>query len=137
VNRDDRPIGWWLRRADDLISGSMDRTLDGAGITRSHWQLMNAVRADEAATRATVQSELRDFLDEQAVDRVVADLDDRGWIEDLGSTLRLTPEGEEALGDIGREIAGFRERMSNGVSADDYATTMRTLARMVDNLEGG
>ncbi len=119
---EDRPIGYWLRELDRRIEGAFVATLDGAGLQRRHWQVLNGLGPDDPFWGPG----------ERPYEEVVADLTARGWIAPDGT---LTPDGETARAAIAADVAAMRRRVAEGVPEEDYLTTVRTLARMAGNLQ--
>ncbi|MBL1099806.1 MarR family winged helix-turn-helix transcriptional regulator [Streptomyces coffeae] len=132
----DRPIGYWLKHLDALISADFERTLAGSGLTRRHWQVLNSLtagpcRADELSVA------LLPFWGEGAItlDEVLASLRERGWVEAEGVRCVLTPLGAEGQAEVAGRVGDTRRRLMDGVTAEQYAETVRVLSRMAANLE--
>lgn len=69
-----------------------------------------------------------------------ASLTDNGWLHldpvAPGTTaMRITDAGRELLEQMSRTQARTAQTLTDGVSAEDYETVLRTLATMLDNLE--
>ncbi|MBB5854041.1 MarR family transcriptional regulator [Amycolatopsis umgeniensis] len=111
-----KPIGFWFAHLHQALESSLDRVLADEGLTRRHWQVLNA--PDET---------LSPFGDRR---EVVANLRTRGWIDGNG----LTPAGREAHLRLKTEVGEFRSRVTEGISEDDYRTTIGVLERMAANL---
>jgi len=96
-----------------------------------HWQVLNVVRSG-----ADITDELRPFWTAGAItqEEVIADLAARGWLTGDGP-YQLTPDGEVAYAGIADQVHRSRAAITRGVSEDEYATAVRTLRRMVENLE--
>ena len=89
-----RPIGWWVRRLDDLLDRVVERAVAAEGLTRRHWQALSELaggRGSEAALRGA----LAPFATPDKVSVILAQLADRAWI-DRG------PAGDLTLTDAGR-----------------------------------
>lgn len=125
---DEAPIGYWLKLLDRRIEESFDAIFAEHRLNRRHWQVLNVLRRGDDPAEA-----LRPFWDDQerTPDEVVADLRDRGWVSDR----TLSPDGEAAYTALAERVAGARTAATSGVGEDEYATTIRTLRRMVTNLE--
>jgi hypothetical protein len=124
----DKPIGWWLKHVDGLVESSMDRVLANEGIGRRHWQALNAVAggADtEAAVAAAVGGETRLVLDQ---------LRAQHWTQEIAGRITVTATGSAARGRLVAAIRDYRARITDGVSEEQYRTTLETLQRMARNL---
>jgi DNA-binding MarR family transcriptional regulator len=127
------PIGYWLKRADEVLTTHIDDAQRINGLSRIDWQLLNTLRERGPASREQVAESLRPFTDAAAVLNRLAG---RGLVvESDGLEYRLTDDGhtlhERALA-LQREV---RRRAVEGIGESDYATTVQVLQRLVENLE--
>ena len=121
---EERPIGYWLRELDRRVEDAFRRTLDGRQLRRRHWQVLNGLGPQDPFWGPG----------EPPYEEVVAELAVRGWVTPDGT---LTADGETARAAIAADVVEVRRRAAAGVPDEDYLTTVRTLARMADNLSGG
>lgn len=126
-----RPIGWWLKEADDRLEAAFDARLRGRGINRRGWQVLASV-ARAPVRRTDLVADLATFDPAPAVERVVADLHARGWLEDDDGLLRLTAAGEQEQRELAAEVDAVRAQVAAALPAEDYVTLVRLLARLVD-----
>ncbi|WP_410562933.1 helix-turn-helix domain-containing protein [Amycolatopsis sp. cmx-4-61] len=127
-----KPLGWWLRHLHELLESSMAGTLDAQSLTRRHWQVLNTI-ALGARTPEEVDAAMAPFVTgEGSMAPKVADLRARGWLTEDGT---LTADGREAHARVEEQIKQFRAKAVEGISDEDYRTTIRTLARCAANLE--
>lgn len=118
----DRPLGYWLRLVDALISREFDIRLAESGADRRDWMLLNVIDGTYAWARAPRGKRMRR-------------LEERGWIEQNGSgDWTLTDAGHEMKDRLGKAVSGIRERVSSAVSPEDYATTIASLQAMAREL---
>ena len=131
MNTERRPIGYWLKEVDRLLEDDFSQQLASERLTRRHWQVLNTLAAG-AASQAEIDGALEPFLTphEPSTAAVVADLADRGWV--AGHT--LTAAGRAAHDAISDRVRANRRRLTEGVSAEEYATAVAVLERMADNL---
>lgn len=146
----ERPIGYWVKLLDRLIEESFDTVLGDTGLGRRHWQLLN-VLGNGPVSRAEIDRALAPFRaegtrqghtapsDEQPDSGITAALDDlnrRGWARTApDDRWTLTPAGTAAAAGLRERVAAQRQRISDGISAEAYQTTLATLARMCANLD--
>jgi hypothetical protein len=127
-----KPLGWWLRHLHELLESSMALALDAESLTRRHWQVLNTI-ALGARTPEQVDAAMAPFVaGEGPMAPKVADLHARGWVAEDGT---LTADGREAHARVEARIKEFRAKAVEGISDDDYRTTLRTLERCAANLE--
>ncbi|SFT95904.1 DNA-binding transcriptional regulator, MarR family [Geodermatophilus amargosae] len=129
-----RPVGWWVKRLDELLERGLDDVVAAEGLSRRHWQVLDSLAGGPSA-RPELAAAFASFATPGRVDVVVADLAARAWVEDRGGLLALTDDGRAAHGRLAGAVAAFRRRVADGLSAEEYAATVAGLARMVANLE--
>ncbi len=124
---DRRPLGFWLRTVDGLITREFAAALDGVGATRRDWMLLNALSGDV---------ELPPFAERFArKGKRLRGLADRGWVEESGDgTWVLTDEGRAAKEQLGAIVEGIRSRVAGAVTPDDFATTLASLEAIAREL---
>ncbi|MGE3274782.1 MAG: MarR family winged helix-turn-helix transcriptional regulator [Vicinamibacterales bacterium] len=135
-----RPIGYWLKRADEVITRHINATQAGHGISREEWQVLNTVHETGGVSRARLTEGMRPFVDAHGVDAILARLEGRGWIacraaEAGAVSIHVLPEGRRAHEAIHADQVEVRRRAMDGVSEGDYQTVIRVLQRLVSNLE--
>lgn len=135
-----QPIGYWSWAAGKAIVTRIRAVLkDEAGMTQPQWWVLNQVAGSaEGKPRGEVVAVLQGYLDVGGelgpeIDTTVQ----RGWItEDAQGRLRLTAEGERRY----TEAAAVQDRLlaerNEGVSDEQYLTTIRVLQRMIRNVGG-
>ncbi|MFI9045954.1 MarR family winged helix-turn-helix transcriptional regulator [Streptomyces sp. NPDC053427] len=131
-----KPIGYWLNRTDKALTGHMDDMLEGFGLTRIAWQVLNVLHDTPETTDAEVLSTLSANADAPtltaALDTVLAD----GWAtRPAPDRLAVTRDGRERLADVAERVDAFRALATTGISPDEYHTAVRVLERMTHNIE--
>lgn len=132
-----RPIGYWLRHLDRLITDSFDRTLQDGGLTRRHWQILNVMQGG-SVDLAGLAAALAPFAgaDPGEITVAVEELGGRGWIRrDSSGRFELTAAGLQAHQQLLDRVEHGRRIVAEGISEADYLTTMAVLQRMSANLE--
>jgi hypothetical protein len=122
-----RPIGYWLRAVDALISREFAAAFEGEGVTRRDWMLLNAVAGDVDVPG------LAERLARKG--KRLRTLEDRGWVDQqVDGTWVLTDAGREAKERLGAIVDGVRARVAGAVSPDDFATTLTSLEAIAREL---
>ncbi len=129
MSDDNKPIGWWLKELDRLLESSFEQVLAADGLTRRQWQTLNAAAGPEPIAVA-----LAPFVtgDPGELSAAVDPLTARGWLVDES----LTAAGREALDSLRAKVQAQRERVTAGITGDEYTATIAVLRRMADNLKG-
>ncbi|MEI8407008.1 MULTISPECIES: MarR family winged helix-turn-helix transcriptional regulator [unclassified Kribbella] len=127
MSDDNKPIGWWLKELDRLLEASFEQVLAADGLTRRQWQALNAAAGPEEIAVA-----LAPFLTEGELSATVDPLAARGWLEGE----RLTDAGHSALDALKAKVQAHRERVTAGITGEEYSSTIAVLRKMAGNLRG-
>jgi DNA-binding MarR family transcriptional regulator len=137
---DRRPIGFWLKLVDRLIDEQFALTLEEHGITRRQWQLLNVLAAGPASV-AQLDAEVAPFLQaatddspaESSVEHLT-ELIESAWVDATPTGYELTERGAAVLARLEVVVAEQRTRSTEGVSEQEYLTTVSVLERVARNL---
>jgi hypothetical protein len=134
-----RPIGFWLKLVDSLITEQFATSLEEHGVTRLQWQLLNVLN-NGPATGADLGAMLAPFLTTAGADEPadpgehLSELVESGWVELEAETYRLTERGMASLTRLTEVVESIRAKAGDGISGVEYETTIATLQRMAGNL---
>jgi DNA-binding MarR family transcriptional regulator len=132
------PIGYWLKRADELLTKRIDEAQRSNGLTRLGWQALNVIRDKATAGRDDLVDALRPFADPAAVDSVVLELVSRDLVAGSESAVfSLTPAGNELYEKALAAQLAIRQQALAGITEAEYASAVDVLERLVANLERG
>lgn len=124
---DRRPLGYWLRVVDELLTREVGAALGSEGVTRSDWMLLNILAGDVDGPSPKER--------QAGKGKRLRTLAERGWAEQRGDgTWTLTDEGRAAKDRLGEVVDGLRTRLVDAVGADAFATTMASLEAMAREL---
>ena len=136
-----KPIGYWLKHADNVITEHIDRVLSENGFTRSRWQVLNIVYQADTITRSGILDTMQIFIDARQLDEIIEAFVEQGWLvkqgEEEGAQLTLTEAGKAKRETIFKLQSEVRRRAMQGITEREYATVIDVLERMVSNLERG
>jgi len=142
VAKSERPIGYWLKRADALLTEQIDKAHAANGVSRLDWQVLNILNETSTASKERIFETMLAFVDAPGVDEIVTRLVGRGWAEQTETSrtgtveFQLTQEGRRMHGVILATQKEVRRGVMQGISEEEYATVIRVLQRLVSNLEG-
>lgn len=91
---------------------------------RRGWQALSSL-SRRRASRAEITDLLKSFYSPEAVDRVVADLQRRGWVEEEDGLLLLSSSGAQVQADLAPHVDRVREQVQSALPHDDYVTLLR------------
>ena len=130
------PIGYWLKRADELLTARIDEAQRANGLTRLEWQALNVIRGRPRVRGADIVSALEPFADAGTVGEVLRGMELRGSIAgSLETGFELAPAGVELYEQALSMQASVRQRATEGISEAEYAGAVDVLRRLVENLE--
>lgn len=109
-----RPLGYWLKAVDRLLSAEFAAAFEGQGATRRDWRLLNIVDDSVASDRPLRGPRVRALAE-------------RGWITRIDDSWTLTDEGRAAKDRLSEVVTTIRARVTHAVPAADLATTLATL----------
>lgn len=132
-----RPIGFWLKLVDRLIDERFAAIIEEHGVTRRQWQLLNVLQAG-ATTVDQLDQAIAPFIEpggeEAAVAEHLAELVDSEWITIDGPVYALTERGLAAFLRLQVVVDSLRDQTSDGLTEEQYQTTLTALERMAVNL---
>lgn len=130
------PIGYWLRRVDELLTEQSNAALAERGFTRLGWQLLNSVAEAGTLGREQLHGTLAPFATPDELDVLAAGLAESGWIVASGAYegLTITDAGREERERLLQLQQAVRSRAFAGVSAEEYAALIDVLQRVAQNL---
>jgi DNA-binding MarR family transcriptional regulator len=136
-----KPIGYWLKHADRVVTEHIDRVLNENDFTRSRWQVLNIVYQVGTVTRSDVLDTMQTFIDARQLDEVIEEFVEEGWLvkhgEEEGAHLTLTEAGKAQRETIFKLQSEVRRQTMQGITEREYATVIDVLEPMVSNLERG
>ena len=134
-----KPIGYWLKYADEVITEHVDRVLSDNGFTRFCWQVLNIIHQAGAITESGVFDTMQTFIDRQQLGEILDRFVEQGWLvkrgEGDGAQLTLTGAGKAKRETVLELQSEVRRRAMQGITEQEYATVIDVLERMVRNLE--
>lgn len=127
-----KPIGYYLKKADNLLTGSINNIHAELGLTRTGWQILNSIK--EGTDKHTILAQLSGFASAEQLNETFSSLAARGWIVD-NSTLKLTGEGEETFKNCLQKQTVLRQKSMQNITEQEYLQLITTLEKIIDNLK--
>lgn len=133
TSTDSRPLGYWLRVVDGLITHEFATAFEDEHVDRRDWMLLNVVSGDVRDPRLTERLARKGKGPHKG--RRLSAMAERGWIvADAEGTWTLTDEGRAAHERLGGIVDGVRSRVAGAVSPEDFATTLSSLEAIAREL---
>jgi DNA-binding MarR family transcriptional regulator len=136
---DKSAFGYTVADITRLFRRVFDRRAAHLELTRAQWRALSRIERFEGLS----QSELAEGLEMEAiaVGRVIDRLESAGFIERRADPcdrrcwrLHLLPKSEEVMRRVKRVSTTLREDVLGDIDPVDFATTMRVLGQIKDNL---
>jgi DNA-binding MarR family transcriptional regulator len=141
ATKPERPIGYWLKQVDKLLTEQINKVQAAHSISRSEWQVLNIIYETGSASKERIFEPMQTFIDAPHLDEIITHLMERGWVEQNRGyspdavEFQLTEEGRRNHGAILGVQREIRQRAMQGIREEEYATVIRVLQQMVNNLQ--
>ncbi|MDM4718211.1 hypothetical protein QTQ03_00875 [Micromonospora sp. WMMA1363] len=131
-----KPLGYWLQHLHNLLETHVALVLSDLATERRGWQVLNTL-ARGSCTRSELERALTPFWadGQPGPGRVLTSLAARGWVEDSGGAVALSPAGAAIHVELSRRVERARAVVLNGLTPERYQETIRVLTQMAGNVE--
>lgn len=129
-----KPIGWYLKEADSLITAAFNNAFERFGLTRFHWQLLRNIADNGEVQTKEYYPQVARFITPETFQAIITSLTDRDWIMVHNDSCRFTACGADTFTAIEEQQKHIREKMLEGTLPEDYAHTVLFLDRIIQNL---
>ncbi|MEZ0608338.1 MarR family winged helix-turn-helix transcriptional regulator [Fibrella sp. WM1] len=134
----DKPIGYWIKKADDVLTSHIDAVQQQFGLTRLSWQLLHTICTRPPLSVRILAELVSPFAPVSDVQQVLAALTNQGlltWDEHIDSVPVCTPSGVELHSRCFAQQTQIRQQAMEDITNEQYALTVQTLQAIVHNLE--
>jgi len=130
-----KPIGWYLKEADQLITASFEEAFDTYCITRFHWMVLRTIDDNQYINVRTHFEQVKGFITLDRLKGIIDNLHTRHWIlSNEKDSYIFTEEGRKQFNDISAAYQQKVDVMMRGITGEEYNLTVTTLERIVTNL---
>jgi hypothetical protein len=136
ANKNFKPIGWYLKEADALITQNFNASLESQGLTRFHWQVLKTISDYGLLSKKGYYLKVNRFITEPELENILLSLLDRGWLSHTGEDFYFTETGKGEFALIEDIQERNREKMLAGTNPEDYYLTLAFLNQVIQNLGG-
>lgn len=131
------PIGYWIKKVDELLTAQINETHQRVGLSRPGWQLIHQVCTKPAQPAASWVALIAPFATAQEAYQHLRELTDRGllaWDGEPSGWPKATAEGEQLHNACFIEQQKVRQRAMRAITEEQYMATVQTLQQIVANL---
>lgn len=133
------PIGYWLKRADEVLTARINEVQRANGLSRTEWQILNLLSELGSATDEQLEASLRPFAGITSLRELITGLRRRGLVAEKDAAdggYVLTTQGQQTHATALALQKEVRQQAMKGISEAEYATAIHVLQRIVENLDG-
>lgn len=131
-----KPIGWYLREAEQLITIFFEQAFDKHCITRYHWMVLRTLAEKEPVNLKAFFTEVNYFSNLKELDGFIDNMRTRRWITAIEKDVyAFTELGRKRYDAIAHDYHIYLQHLMKGITDEDYHTTLQTLNKMIINLE--
>ncbi len=130
-----KPIGWYLKEADQLITAFFDDAFDRHCITRYHWMVLRTIASKSYINVEAHHEQVKYFLSLDRLNGIIDNLATRGWIKaNENKNYQFTDAGKRLYDSVNHTYEKQLVTMMQGVTEEDYSHVIDTLDRIINNL---
>ena len=134
------PIGFWLKKVDQLLTDRINQIQANNGVSRLEWQTLSTLFEREGISQEDLHTVLAPFTDISTLSNILARFAEMKWLDisnnDKGTIIfHLNNEGRERHQRVFQAQQEARELTMKGITAEDYLIVIRTLQQIATNLE--
>lgn len=130
--------GYWVTRLARTIEADFEARLEKHNVTRASWAVLSAIRHHDITTPAALASFIG--IDRAAITRQLDRIEKQGLIiRDRSSSdrrsvnLKLTPEGERLVPELGAESMAANAKFAASLTESENDTIQVIIRRMLAN----
>ncbi|OZD58501.1 MarR family winged helix-turn-helix transcriptional regulator [Rhodococcoides fascians] len=132
-----QPIGFWTVRAGEAIRTRTQGALRLIDVAQPEWWLLHQLSLHPGGVDRDATIELIGHNDTpQAIVDAIDSATHKGWVTQTDSRLTFTDAGAEKFRDAADVQRDLHAERMQGISPEDFATTIRVLQQTVENVGG-
>jgi hypothetical protein len=132
-----QPIGFWTTRCGEAVRARTQGALAAIGISQPQWWVLHQLSIHpDGATRSDVITTVGPNATPEVIADAIAAAGEKEWLVETGSGLQLTPAGAAVFDEAKQAQADLERERRQGISDEDYETTITVLQRTIANVGG-
>lgn len=132
--KDKLPIGYYLKKADNLLTEGINNFHRELDITRIDWQILNSINENSEIDRQKISELLSEFSTGETINETVTILLHKQLIREE-KYFSLTEKGAKLYQTCFQKQNAFRQKAMKNVTQQQYLQTIETLEKIIANLE--
>lgn len=127
------PIGYYLKKADNLLTEGINEIHREFSIDRTQWQILNSI--NEGIDKKEIEALLKQFANDEQINNSFSSLIDRNILTD-NIDLKLSDKGKALYNQCFEKQKEFRQKAMSHITEQEYKQLIITLEKIIKNLEG-
>ena len=128
------PIGYYLKKVDNLLTDGISKIHAEFGITRTDWQILNTIHDKKNTDRNTIYELLSEFATIEHINLLISSLIKNELVFE-NETLKLTEKGNDIFQTCLQNQIEFRQKSMQSVTEQEYVQLIGILEKIIDNLK--
>ncbi|MCG6191185.1 MarR family winged helix-turn-helix transcriptional regulator [Maribellus maritimus] len=133
METDKLPIGYYLKKTDNLLTENINKIHSNFGITRTDWQIMHTIYAKPGKRETELIALMKEFSSEDSLRNRIQKLKSEDLIENQNS-LYLSEKGKNLYHKCLTRQTEFRKQAMKGISEKEYLELINTLEKIIVNI---
>jgi len=127
------PIGYYLKKVDNLLTDGINKIHAENGLTRTDWQILNTINGSGNMDRQAISGLLSEFANNETINNAISGLITNGLVSG-NKELKLTDKGKEVFRTCLQKQTSFRQESMQNLTEQEYLQLIATLEKIMDNL---
>ncbi|HUH46303.1 MAG TPA: hypothetical protein VLZ54_04050 [Arenibacter sp.] len=128
------PIGFYLKKVDNLLTTGIHEIHSEMGLSRTDWQILNIITDNDGLDRPAIIGIVSEFANDEAINNTISGLIKNGLLQEDNS-LTLTGKGKDThLACLQKQIL-FRQKSMRNITHQEYLQVIATLDKIITNLK--
>lgn len=128
------PIGFYLKKADNLLTIGINEIHAEFGLTRTDWQILNTINGRNGLDRQAMSDILSEFANREAINNTIAGLIKNDLLQENNS-LALTDKGKVIYQACLQKQISFRQKSMQNITDEEYLQVIATLEKIINNVK--
>ena len=110
------PIGYWVKKVDELLTTGINEIQSSFGLTRTDWQALNSIKENEGIRRHDLITFMRPFADEASLNATFEKFTEDNLIFNEAEKFTLTENGSVLHKRCMEKQKVFRQKATANIS---------------------
>ncbi len=128
------PIGYYLKKADNLLTDGINKIHAENGLTRTDWQILNTINESGNIEKQAICELLSEFANNETINNAISGLITNELVSE-NKNLELTDKGKEVFQTCLQKQTSFRQKSMQNLSEQEYLQLIAALEKIIDNLK--